>query len=313
MSIRLDEYINKPHSVYTRSLEITNNKRKKHHHPKKIKKKSKKNRRLNKKHKNKQKGFGKPSTSRHKPAVKKKTTSTLSINTNIVNSTYSITTNSEESQPTLATSTDKMISSITITSTLSPTVAIKPLPTTANHDTHYIPISVLTATPIHIATFSLSTTSRNPEVTPSANFNAEISNDDGATTEGYKAVPGAHKLALGLCIGFGCLAIIGLVTLFIQNYKKRQRINHHSPTDIGNFFSEKPRLSPSLNNVSTKWRPNSFLGVVASVVARLPSSRSSGSVVNMGNDALWKNSVPLNPSPLRKTYINETFNPPYID
>ncbi|KAI8388830.1 uncharacterized protein BYT42DRAFT_603257 [Radiomyces spectabilis] len=72
-----------------------------------------------------------------------------------------------------------------------------------------------------------------------------------------------RNLGIGLGVGIGCVAVIGLAGLLVHNRRRQQR------------------AASSLDeNVNTRWRPQSFLGVVASVVAKLPrtpSQRSQGS------------------------------------
>ncbi|CAO3610360.1 unnamed protein product [Mucor fragilis] len=97
-----------------------------------------------------------------------------------------------------------------------------------------------------------------------------------------------RDLGLGLGLGFGGFSILALAALLIQNYKKRQR--NHSSLRISNhidnngvFFTETPsifkrksasRQSKQSSLVNTKWRPQSFLGVVAGVIAARFSNQS---------------------------------------
>lgn len=70
-------------------------------------------------------------------------------------------------------------------------------------------------------------------------------------------------LGIGLGVGIGCIAALGLAGLFVHNRKKRQ---------------ERIALDDSSGaQVPTRWRPQSFMGVVASVVSRLPRSPSQRS------------------------------------
>jgi hypothetical protein len=107
-----------------------------------------------------------------------------------------------------------------------------------------------------------------------------------------------HSLALGLGLFFGCLAICCLGGLLF--HQKRAKKNRDSASSsIGVFFTEEARcydeneakqniiapsvsrrtsatLLPSINChnnniIGTRWNANSFLGVVASVVAEVPS------------------------------------------
>lgn len=213
---------------------------------------------------------------------------TLSINKNFAEFTKIVTSNLGD----LPTSTK--------VSALSPTVFIKTIPTAVNHDTVYKQLS--TATSAHTVSFSQSKNVREPSITPAADLGGEMSDNHPHAKEGYKSLTTTHKLAIGLGVGFGCLAIIGLVILFLQNYKKKQRISHHSPNDtVGKKLTENLRSLPSSNDINTRWRPNSFLGVVASVVARLPASRSSGSVVGMVGDTSKRGSLNITTTLHRET------------
>ncbi|KAG2202950.1 hypothetical protein INT47_008982 [Mucor saturninus] len=232
---------------------------------------------------------------------------TLSIHTNIVQITKNVTRDVKDTRY-ITTLSDPLPTSTKVLAPI-PTVSIKTIPTAVGHDTAYRRLS--TATPIHTIFSIQSDSIRHPSVTPAAYHGAGTSENHFHTKEGYKSLTTTHKLAIGLGVGFGCLAILGLAVLFLQNYKKKQRISHHSPTDATSnfFFAEKPRSLTSSNDISTRWRPNSFLGVVASVVARLPASRSSGSVAGMARDASEPGSLnvtaPLRPSALSQTHINE--------
>lgn len=307
----LDDYINVPQNLYTRDSETVTKKHKKHHyhhHHKKNKKKSKKNKKDKKNKKENEQDHIIITGNHALSSIENKSSNTLSIDTNIVKSTNGIISDSEESHYYSAVPNDKLLS--TTKTAASPTIVIKLSPTSFRHDTKYTRMSILTATPINTVFSSRFITSQKPTATPSApldtSFHINNSNPDEYTSGLHT---GKHKLALGLGIGFGCLAIIGLVALLIQNYKRKLKINHHSPNDVGNFFSEKPKSLPSSNDISTRWRPSSLLGVVASVVARLPASRSSGSVVGMGSDITeqesFKNAATLNPSYLRNTYLDD--------
>ncbi|KAL7325875.1 hypothetical protein PS15p_208300 [Mucor circinelloides] len=133
--------------------------------------------------------------------------------------------------------------------------------------------------------------------TPSSNINninnnnSSSGNEDSAYLHKAQIQSSNRDLGLGLGLGFGGFSILALTALLIQNYKKRQR-NHSSlrtSNQIDNngvFFTEKPsmlrRKSASGNSkqyslISTKWRPHSFLSVVANVVASKFPKRGSNS------------------------------------
>ncbi|KAI7882123.1 uncharacterized protein EV154DRAFT_523147 [Mucor mucedo] len=297
-----------PYTFYNRSLEKIRNSRKSFHLLQKNKNQHKRKSRKQKKKKKSEANHIKNTTKYSKYTAKNKNMiKTLSINTNIVQITKNVTRDGKDTRY-ITTLSDPLPTSTKVLAPI-PTVPIKAIPTAVGHDTAYRRLS--TATSIHTILSIQSESIRHPSVTPAADHGAGLPENHFHTKEGYKSLTTTHKLAIGLGVGFGCLAILGLVVLFLQNYKKKQRISHHSPTDAtSNFFSaEKPSSLTSSNDISTRWRPNSFLGVVASVVARLPASRSSGSVAGMASDASEPGSLnvtaPLRPSALSQTHINE--------
>lgn len=87
-----------------------------------------------------------------------------------------------------------------------------------------------------------------------------VFNDNDASVSGDIS---NKALGIGLGVGIGCIAALGLAGLFVHNRKKRQE---HIALD-----------DSSGAQVPTRWRPQSFMGVVASVVSRLPRSPSQRS------------------------------------
>ncbi|KAI7870667.1 hypothetical protein BDF14DRAFT_1741162 [Spinellus fusiger] len=79
-------------------------------------------------------------------------------------------------------------------------------------------------------------------------------------------------LGLGLGLGIGGIAAIGLAGLLVHNHRKKA-----NGADEGVIDSNSPEM-----NVRTRWRPQSFMGVVASAVARLPRSPSTRSNTSRG-------------------------------
>lgn len=74
----------------------------------------------------------------------------------------------------------------------------------------------------------------------------------------------SHKaLGIGLGVGIGCIAALGLAGLLIYNRRKKNK-----PMEENFDTSEVP---------ATRWRPQSFMGVVSSVIAKLPRSPSQRS------------------------------------
>lgn len=148
--------------------------------------------------------------------------------------------------------------------------------------------SIIQPIPAVIITASGSTS------TPSNNNNG---NDDNSAYRHRAQIHlSIHDLGLGLGLGFGGFSILALGALLIQNYKKRQRNRNplRSSNQIDNngvFFTEKPsmfkrgnaRNSNQSSFISTKWRPQSFLGVVANVVgSKFPNQNSSNSFSHIG-------------------------------
>lgn len=68
-------------------------------------------------------------------------------------------------------------------------------------------------------------------------------------------------LGIGLGVGIGCIAALGLAGLLVHNRKKQTQVIDNT----------------SGAQVPTRWRPQSFMGVVASVVSKLPRSPSQRS------------------------------------
>ena len=69
-------------------------------------------------------------------------------------------------------------------------------------------------------------------------------------------------LGIGLGVGIGCLALLGLAGLLVLHRRKTQ---------------QQIALEETSNSVPTRWRPSSFMGVVAAVVSKLPRSPSQRS------------------------------------
>ncbi|KAL9549950.1 hypothetical protein MBANPS3_004965 [Mucor bainieri] len=152
--------------------------------------------------------------------------------------------------------------------------------------------------------------------------NENNDNNNGAYHHKAQIHSSNRDLGLGLGLGFGGFSILALLALLIQNYKKRQR-NHSSIRasnhidNNGVFFTEKPSMfkRKSANGhsrqnsftVTTRWRPQSFLDVVANVIATRFSKRgSNNSLAHFGESG----SVDYDPltypqplySPVKATY-----------
>ncbi|CAO3621334.1 unnamed protein product [Cunninghamella echinulata] len=89
-----------------------------------------------------------------------------------------------------------------------------------------------------------------------------------------------RNLGIGLGVGIGCIAAIALAGLLIYNHRhKNGQSSSRSFNSLGNNNSD--------DAVNTRWRTQSFMGVVAAVVAKLPRSaslRSKSSSTNSQNN-----------------------------
>ncbi|ORE04854.1 hypothetical protein BCV72DRAFT_337006 [Rhizopus microsporus var. microsporus] len=72
-------------------------------------------------------------------------------------------------------------------------------------------------------------------------------------------------LGIGLGVGIGCVAALGLAGLIVHNNRKRKELMEED------------------QGIPTRWRPQSFMGVVASVVSKLPRSPSQRSKASTSN------------------------------
>ncbi|KAI7905081.1 uncharacterized protein BX663DRAFT_501647 [Cokeromyces recurvatus] len=79
------------------------------------------------------------------------------------------------------------------------------------------------------------------------------------------------ELGIGLGVGIGCIAALGLVSLlFIHKRKKQQKEPMNNEREI--------------SSISTRWQPQNFMGVVASVVSKLPRTPSQSSKASTNNN-----------------------------
>ncbi|KAI9472156.1 MAG: hypothetical protein EXX96DRAFT_347783 [Benjaminiella poitrasii] len=102
---------------------------------------------------------------------------------------------------------------------------------------------------------------------PTDNNNSKpiIANTDAATNDVSN-----KALGIGLGVGIGCAAVLGLAALAVLHKRNKK----HQTRDM--------MIEQQQQGVSTRWRPQSFMGVVASVVSRLPrtpSQRSKASAI----------------------------------
>ncbi|KAK4520535.1 uncharacterized protein ATC70_008048 [Mucor velutinosus] len=101
------------------------------------------------------------------------------------------------------------------------------------------------------------TTTSNDVLSTSTNNSDIYANSDAAAANDISN----KALGIGLGAGIGCIAALGLAGLVVFNRKRRQE-----------------RLSEDdSQTVPTRWRPQSFMGAVASVVSKLPRSPSQRS------------------------------------
>ncbi|KAI7858203.1 hypothetical protein BDC45DRAFT_554307 [Circinella umbellata] len=115
------------------------------------------------------------------------------------------------------------------------------------------------------------------------------------------------SLGIGLGVGIGCVAAIGLAGLLVAN--KRKRENQSSTASYN-------------DDVDTHWRPQSFMGVVASVVAKLPRSASlrsnhskrdnAGMAVGAGQGAIEDPSATLGRHPSNSSTRSAASQPPSL-
>lgn len=97
--------------------------------------------------------------------------------------------------------------------------------------------------------------------------NDDVYNDNNRTSG--SGTSNNKALGIGLGVGIGCIAALGLAGLVVHNRKGKE-----------NLLNDTQQTVPT-----TRWRPQSFMGVVASVVARLPRSpsqrsKASGDMLN---------------------------------
>lgn len=123
-----------------------------------------------------------------------------------------------------------------------------------------------------------SSTDNNTNNAPSSDSNDQPDNSDQAAnsptnrvseTQAVQGSMANKSLGIGLGVGIGCVAAIGLAGLLVANKRRR-----NSAATSSNEYSDEP-------GPDTRWRPQSFMGVVASVVAKLPRSTSLRSMRSM--------------------------------
>ncbi|KAI8391786.1 uncharacterized protein BYT42DRAFT_558074 [Radiomyces spectabilis] len=90
---------------------------------------------------------------------------------------------------------------------------------------------------------------------------------DLADTQAVSGSMSNKALGIGLGLGIGCVAALGLAGLLVHSRRKRKEQLLFNGNQ--NILDE--------TDVNTRWRPQSFMGVVASVVAKLPRSPSQRS------------------------------------
>ncbi|KAI9493034.1 hypothetical protein BDB00DRAFT_825043 [Zychaea mexicana] len=119
-------------------------------------------------------------------------------------------------------------------------------------------------------------------------------------------------LGIGLGVGIGCVAAIGLAGLLVANKRRRDSQSSSSSSSA----MDDP-------NVDTHWRPQSFMGVVASVVAKLPRSASlrsnrskrdtaAGMAVGAGQGAIEDPSATLGRHPSNSSSRSAASQPPSL-
>lgn len=159
-------------------------------------------------------------------------------------------------------------------------------------------------------------------VDPSQNGsgNGQSTNDSNGYSE-TQAVEGdvSNKaLGIGLGVGVGCVAAIGLAGLLVANKRRRDSTQSSSSSPALDGEEEDP-------NVSTRWRPQSFMGVLSSVVAKLPrsaslrsqrsqrqSSSAAGMAVGAGQGAVEDPTTTLGRHPSNSSTRSAASQPPSL-
>ncbi|KAI9309328.1 hypothetical protein BJ944DRAFT_258705 [Cunninghamella echinulata] len=115
-----------------------------------------------------------------------------------------------------------------------------------------------------------------------------------------------RNLGIGLGVGIGCIAAIALAGLLIYNHRhKNGQSSSRSFNSLGNNNSDEA--------VNTRWRTQSFMGVVAAVVAKLPRSaslRSKSSSMNSQNNNHHYSSTSMNATGLAYTTSHQLHHNP---
>ncbi|KAI9276948.1 hypothetical protein BDA99DRAFT_122209 [Phascolomyces articulosus] len=146
----------------------------------------------------------------------------------------------------------------------------------------------------------------NPNESSSESPNAQDPNTR-SETQAVEGTVSNKALGIGLGVGIGCVAAIGLAGLLVAN--KRRRENQSSSSSYN-------------DDVNTHWRPQSFMGVVASVVAKLPRSASlrsnqtkrdtAGMAVGAGQGAIEDPSTALGRHPSNSSSRSAASQPPSL-
>lgn len=183
-------------------------------------------------------------------AVPTTTTATTSEVDTPIETTYDINATTDYNSENASTATDEEVNDITTTAT-------EEIPTTPSE-----------TTPIP--------TSSNNDSVPASPSNSNDPNDLYAHVDTAAGNDSSNKaLGIGLGVGIGCIAALGLAGLLIHNRKKKQQL-------------QGPLNDEAAATVPTRWRPQSFMGVVAAVVNKLPrspSQRSKASTDMLGGGA----------------------------
>jgi hypothetical protein len=121
--------------------------------------------------------------------------------------------------------------------------------------------STTTATTLEVPSLTAtdSTTTDSTAADGTASASATATNDDVLSPAVANDVTN-RNLGIGLGVGIGGVAALGLAGLLLYNHRNKQQ--------------QQQSMMDGEEQVNTRWRTQSFMGVVASVVSKLPRSGS---------------------------------------
>ncbi|KAI9300696.1 hypothetical protein BJ944DRAFT_291504 [Cunninghamella echinulata] len=168
-----------------------------------------------------------------------------------------------------------------------------------------------------------SSPNNNANTSPSNVNNDNVKNEDNFESSPVGNGGSTHQaLGLGLGIGIGCVAAVGLAGLLVHNKRKHNESNEMNshvddPSASPHNSSSPVSRSNTIMNSNTKWRPQSFMGVLSAVVSKLPRSPSQrsqtstvshGTAIGSGNGAVELQRHPSDASSFM--YQHQQHSPP---